>query len=171
MSIETEAKVTMDAEWMSKALTLAQLAAKAGEVPVGAVVVRDNALLGEGFNLPISGCDPTAHAEIIALREAAKKSSNYRLPGATLYVTIEPCTMCLGAIVHARIARVVFGASEPKAGVLQSNPSHLNSGIFNHCFEWSGGVCESESAALIQQFFAERREKKKALKQNASSRN
>ncbi|WP_416456005.1 tRNA adenosine(34) deaminase TadA [Saccharophagus degradans] len=156
-----------DEHWMREALKLAELAAAEHEVPVGAVVVRDNKILGSGFNTPISGCDPTAHAEITALRQAAKNEHNYRLPDATLYVTIEPCTMCLGAIMHARVARVVYGATEPKAGVIYSNPVWQQGGFFNHQVEWCGGVLANEATALIQQFFKQRREAKKQLKRLA----
>src|SRR4051812_24074269 len=108
------------AHFMRQALALAEEAARAGEVPVGAVIVKNDAVIGRGFNRPITSHDPTAHAEIVALRDAADRAANYRLPGATLYVTIEPCLMCVGAIVHARIATVVFGAAEPKAGAMES---------------------------------------------------
>ena len=107
---------------MHQALQLADHASKAGEVPVGAVLVRDGQVVGQGFNQPISGLDPTAHAEIVVLRQAAQLHNNYRLPGSTLYVTIEPCLMCVGALIHSRVARVVFGALEPKAGALLSHP-------------------------------------------------
>lgn len=156
-----------DERWMREALKLAELAAAEHEVPVGALVVRDNKVLGSGFNTPISGCDPTAHAEITALRQAAQNEQNYRLPGATLYVTIEPCTMCLGAIMHARVARVVYGAAEPKAGVIYSNPVWQQGGFFNHQVEWCGGVLAKEATGLIQQFFKQRREAKKQLKRLA----
>ncbi|WP_286749585.1 tRNA adenosine(34) deaminase TadA, partial [Marinobacter sp. UBA2688] len=109
-----------DYSWMKRALQLARQAGAAGEVPVGAVVVLDGREIGAGYNAPISGCDPTAHAEIRALRDAARRAGNYRLPGATLYVTLEPCTMCVGAIVHSRISRLVYGAAEPKAGAVVS---------------------------------------------------
>ena len=109
-----------DNRWMERALVLAGQAAAAGEVPVGAVLVREGIVLGEGYNQPIAGHDPTAHAEIMALRAAATAEQNYRLPGSTLYVTLEPCTMCFGAMVHARVARLVYAASEPRAGVCES---------------------------------------------------
>jgi tRNA(adenine34) deaminase len=109
-----------DERWMSRALQLASEAAEKGEVPVGAVIVMGGREIGAGFNAPISRCDPTAHAEIRALRDAAARVGNYRLPGATLYVTLEPCTMCVGAIVHGRISRLVYGATEPKAGAVES---------------------------------------------------
>lgn len=153
-----------DFVWMRRALALAEEAAAHNEVPVGAVVVRNNVVIGEGWNQPIESCDPSGHAEIVALRKAAKQENNYRLPDSTLYVTIEPCTMCLGTIVHARVGRVVFGAREPKAGVLISNPALVNSGFFNHHFCWEGGVCEAECTELMTTFFVERRKKKKMLK-------
>lgn len=146
-----------DQVWMREALALAHKAKDLAEVPVGAVVVLDNQIIGRGWNQPISQHDPTAHAEIIALRNAAHTVANYRLPAAQLFVTIEPCTMCFGAIVHARIGRVVFGAKEPKAGVLCSNPYLLESEIYNHSFEWEGQVLEAECSAIIQDFFKHRR--------------
>lgn len=156
-----------DEHWMTEALVLARQAAAQGEVPVGAVVVQDGAIIGRGSNNPIGSCDASSHAEICALRDAGQRQKNYRLPNATLYVTIEPCTMCLGAIVHARIARVVFGAQEPKAGVLESNTELLSANYFNHEFEWSGGVCAQECSEVIQQFFKFRRESKKRLRNQA----
>ncbi len=155
--------------WMQKALVLAEEAAEQNEVPVGAILVRDGLVLGEGSNQPISSCDATAHAEIIALRAAGLAEKNYRLPGTTLYVTIEPCTMCLGALMHARIERIVFGAREPKAGVLESNVEWQSAGFFNHQLSWLGGVCEDQCARLMSDFFARRRTEKKSLRQRASS--
>jgi len=150
-----------DFVWMQRALELASRAYELGEVPVGAVVVRNNQIIGEGFNQPIFAKDPSAHAEILALRDAATNQQNYRLPGASLYVTIEPCTMCFGAIVHARIRSVVFGAREPKAGVLESHSQIIESGIYNHQLEWRSGVCEEESTAIMQKFFQARRKENK----------
>lgn len=150
--------------FMRRALALAEQAYARGEVPVGAVVVTAGQIIGEGFNRPISSCDPTAHAELVALREAALHCANYRLPGATLYVTIEPCTMCLGAAVHARVDRVVFGAPEPKAGVLQSNRSLAEAPYWNHRLSWDGGVLAEEAAALMQRFFQARRAAAKAAR-------
>lgn len=146
-----------DERWMQVALLLAQHAAEQGEVPVGAVVVRDGELLGEGSNQPISAQDPSAHAEIIALRAAASKVQNYRLPGATLYATVEPCTMCAGALVHARIQRLVFGATEPKAGAVVSVAQTLANPSLNHRIEVSGGVLADAAALQLKTFFAERR--------------
>lgn len=150
-----------DAFFMAKALSLAENAYATDEVPVGAIVVRDDAIIGQGWNMPIATCDPSAHAEIVAIRDATKTESNYRIPNTCLYVTIEPCTMCLGAIIHARVERIVFGALEPKAGVLQSNPNEMT---FNHAFTWSGGVMQDECSDLIHRFFSERRERKKQLR-------
>lgn len=146
-----------DQVFMQRALELAGVAAQAGEVPVGAVLVREGAVVGEGYNQPISGCDPTAHAEIVALRAAATGCGNYRLPGTTLYVTIEPCTMCVGALIHARVERVVFGAPEPKAGALVSNLRLAEARHWNHHLAIEGGLCADAAMALMQQFFRERR--------------
>lgn len=144
---------------MGHALELAKCAASQGEVPVGAVVVDpvDNALLGRGRNRVIEDNDPTAHAEIVALRDAGARRGNYRLPGATLYVTVEPCTMCAGALVHARIERLVFGAPEPKAGAVVSRARVLDNPAHNHRVAVSGGVMAAECGALMRAFFAERR--------------
>lgn len=142
---------------MRRALDLARHAAGAGEVPVGAVVVRDGVVLGEGWNGPIGCCDPTAHAEVQALRAAARRAGNYRLGGATLYVTLEPCAMCAGAIVHARIARVVYGAEDPRAGAAVSVFRVLSEPRLNHRVPAEGGVLAAECAALLQEFFRTRR--------------
>ena len=142
---------------MRRALELAALAAQREEVPVGAVVVRDGELLGEGFNQVITAADPSAHAEIVALRDAAARVGNYRLPGAVLYVTLEPCTMCAGALVHARIAELVFAAREPRAGVVCSTCQLLDEPWYNHKVSWQEGVLATESAALLQAFFRARR--------------
>jgi tRNA(adenine34) deaminase len=146
-----------DELFMQRALMLAAAAAEAGEVPVGAVLVRHGAVLGEGYNQPIARCDPTAHAEIVALRAAAAACGNYRLPETTLYVTIEPCTMCIGALMHARVARIVFGATEPKAGALVSNLQLAQAQHWNHQLEVVGGVCAYASTELMQAFFRGRR--------------
>lgn len=143
--------------WMQRALELADRAAAIDEVPVGALVVRDNQVLGEGWNQVISARDPSAHAEIVALRAAATQVSNYRLSGATLYVTLEPCTMCAGAMIHARIERLVFAAAEPKAGVVCSRSQLLDEPWFNHRVEWEGGVLAEASSARLQDFFKARR--------------
>lgn len=150
--------------FMSTALQLAQQAAEQGEVPVGAVVVSDGQIIGRGWNQPITCHDPTAHAEVMAIRDAAQQSKNYRLPDATLYVTIEPCTMCAGAMIHARIARLVYGAKEPKAGVAESNGKLFSESYYNHVVEVTGGVMSDQCASLISDFFAKRRQLKKANK-------
>jgi tRNA(adenine34) deaminase len=146
-----------DHQFMGAALELAREAHRRGEVPVGAVVVLDGAVIGEGFNQPIGAHDPTAHAEIVALRDAAQRIGNYRLTGATLYVTIEPCQMCVGAMVHARITRVVFGTREPKAGAIESAMRAHEHPSLNHRMEATGGVLDEECRALIQEFFKEKR--------------
>jgi tRNA(adenine34) deaminase len=144
-------------QWMRRALALADRAGNEQEVPVGAVVVRDGQLLGEGWNQVISARDPTAHAEIVAIRDAARVVGNYRLPGAILYVTLEPCTMCAGAMVHARIAQLVFAAKEPRAGVVCSTCSLLEEPWYNHKVNWVGGVLEDDSSARLKAFFQARR--------------
>lgn len=146
-----------DYSWMKRALQLARQAGAAGEVPVGAVVVLDGREIGAGYNAPISGCDPTAHAEIRALRDAARRAGNYRLPGATLYVTLEPCTMCVGAIVHSRVSRLVYGASEPKAGAVESARRTLDEEHLNWRVESVGGVLAGSCSEIISDFFARRR--------------
>lgn len=149
--------ITEHEQWMRRALALADRAENEGEVPIGAVVVRDGELLGEGWNSVISFQDPTAHAEIVAMRDAARMVGNYRLPGATVYVTLEPCTMCAGAMIHARIERLVFAASEPKAGVVCSTCSLLDEPRYNHRVAWQGGVLAGQSSARLQAFFRQRR--------------
>ena len=144
-------------DWMRRALALADRAENEGEVPIGAVLVRDGELLGEGWNSVISTQDPTAHAEIIALRDAARIAGNYRLPGSTLYVTLEPCTMCAGAMIHARVERLVFAAREPKAGVVCSTCAMLDEPRFNHRVQWQEGVLAEESSQRLQAFFKARR--------------
>jgi tRNA(adenine34) deaminase len=143
--------------WMQRALELADRAAALDEVPVGAVVVRDGELLGEGWNQVVSAADPTAHAEIVALRAAAKLVGNYRLPGATLFATLEPCTMCAGAMIHARIAQLVFAAAEPRAGVACSRCQLLDEPWYNNRVSWQGGVLAEASGARLQAFFRARR--------------
>lgn len=142
---------------MAAALEQARTALDRGEVPVGAVVVLDGAIAGEGWNQPIAAHDPTAHAEIVAMRAAAARVGNYRLPGGTLYVTIEPCLMCVGAMVHARIARLVYGAPEPKAGAIESAMRALDHPSLNHRFEVARGVLEAECRDVMQGFFKTRR--------------
>lgn len=143
--------------WMRRALALADRAANEGEVPVGAIVVRDGQLLGEGWNQVIGAQDPTAHAEIVALRDAARAEGNYRLSGATLYVTLEPCTMCAGAMVHARVSALIFAAKEPRAGVVCSTCSLLDEPWYNHKVSWQGGVLAQDSSSRLQAFFQARR--------------
>lgn len=142
---------------MRRALALARRAADEGEVPVGAVVVLDGQIVGQGFNRPIRAHDPTAHAEVVALRSAAAQVGSYRLTGATIYVTIEPCAMCAGALVHARIARLVFGAREPRAGAVVSTLRLLDQPHLNHRVTVVEGVLADESATMLREFFAERR--------------
>lgn len=153
-----------DIYWMSEALTLAKQAASEGEVPVGAVVVLDGSIIGRGFNRPISGCDPSAHAEIEAVRAASKAVNNYRLLNATLYVTLEPCSMCAGAMIHARIGRLVYGASEPKAGVAVSQSAFFEQPWLNHQVSVLGGVMAEECSYILSDFFARRRELKRSVK-------
>ena len=148
----------MSEEWMSAALVLAREAAQKDEVPVGAVVVRDKQIVGRGFNQPIGRHDPTAHAEIMALRDAAQTLGNYRLPGCTLVVTVEPCTMCAGALVHARIERLIFGAKEPRAGAVCSSARVLDNLSLNHKVTVVEGVLEKECKALMLGFFQGRRD-------------
>ncbi len=142
---------------MRAALELAGEAAALGEVPVGAVVVKDGEIVGRGFNRPISSADPTAHAEIVALREAAARLGNYRLPGCDLYVTLEPCAMCVGAMVHARIARIVYGAADPKTGACGGIVDLPALPTFNHHGRFEGGMLERECGEILKRFFAERR--------------
>ena len=142
---------------MERAFALAEAAGRQGEVPVGALIVREGEVLGEGWNRPIGEADPTAHAEVVALRAAASKLGNYRLTGATLYVTLEPCAMCSGAIIHARLARVVFGAYDPRTGAAGSVLEVLNTTRLNHRVEIAGGVLQAANAAQLQQFFRARR--------------
>ena len=146
-----------DARWMRHALALAERAAAEGEVPVGAVLVQDGALIAEGYNRPIIDHDPSGHAEMIALRAAAKVLGNYRLNGTTLYVTLEPCVMCAGAITHARVQRLVFGAADPKAGAVHSLYDVIATPRLNHRVEWTGGVLEVECGQLLRDFFRARR--------------
>jgi tRNA(adenine34) deaminase len=146
-----------DDYFMHAALDLARTAADCGEVPVGAVVVIDGGIAGRGFNHPIGTHDPTAHAEIVALRDAARDVQNYRLTGATMYVTIEPCQMCVGAMIHARVARLVYGAREPKAGAIESAMRAHQHPALNHRMTATGGVLEEECRALLQMFFEARR--------------
>ncbi|MDB4139861.1 tRNA adenosine(34) deaminase TadA [Candidatus Thioglobus sp.] len=146
-----------DEKWMSFALEQAGKAEKEGEVPVGAILVKDDLIIARAHNKPISTNDPTAHAEIQLLRAAGEELKNYRLPGTTLYVTLEPCAMCLGAIMHARIKRVVFGAHDPKTGVCGSSENFMEASCFNHKIDMASGVLENESKQLLKNFFNSRR--------------
>ena len=147
----------VDLHWMRRALALADQGAAAGEVPVGAVLVRDGEALGAGWNAPVASSDPTAHAEIVALRAAAAAVGNYRLPGSTLYATMEPCPMCAGAIVHARVARLVYAARDDRWGAVESVFQLLDTPRLNHCVECEGGLLAEESAHRLKKFFASRR--------------
>jgi tRNA(adenine34) deaminase len=145
-----------DKLWLQQALSLAKKAASENEVPIGALVVLNGQIIGQGYNRSIQANDPTAHAEIVALREAAKNRGNYRLIDTTLYVTLEPCPMCAGSLLHARVKRLVFGAFDQKAGAIISRMQLLDN-IFNHKVHWQGGILASECASLIQDFFKVRR--------------
>lgn len=146
-----------DEVFMRHALLLARRARQAGEVPVGAVVVHDDRIIGEGWNQPIGNHDPSAHAEMLAMRHAARRIGNYRLTGATLYVTLEPCMMCAGAIIHARIGRLVFGAYDPKAGAVSSLYDVIAQPRLNHRPDWQGGLLEAACGEMLRDFFRERR--------------
>ena len=146
-----------DEKWMGLALEQARKAEEEGEVPVGAVLVKDGLLIAKAHNQPISTNDPTAHAEIQLIRAAGKKLKNYRLTGTSLYVTLEPCAMCLGAIMHARVEHVVFGAHDPKTGVCGSSENLINAKCFNHKINLASGVMENESKQLLKNFFNSRR--------------
>ena len=142
---------------MRHAIRLAQRAEQQGEVPVGAIVVKDNQCIAEGWNIPITSHDPTAHAEVIALRSAGIQVANYRLNDATLYVTLEPCVMCMGAMSHARIKRLVFGAYDPKRGAVCNALSLTDASFLNHRISWDGGVLETECSEMLKDFFKARR--------------
>lgn len=146
-----------DERFMRRALELAQEAERQGEVPVGAVVVYEGAIVGEGFNAPIGEHDPTAHAEIRALRDAARRLGNYRLPETTLYVTLEPCAMCAGAMIHARVRRLVYGAADPKTGAAGSVFDIANSTLHNHTLLITSGVLAEACGAILKSFFQARR--------------
>jgi len=161
--------VADDTEGMKLALALAAEAANAGEVPVGAVIVLDGKVVGCGSNAPITSLDPTAHAEINAIRDAATSIGNYRLSGATLYVTVEPCSMCAGAIVHSRVARVVFGTTEPKAGVAESAEQFFSKPFLNHRVDIAGGVEADACSSIMTAFFAARRAGKRRLKKASAA--
>jgi len=148
--------------WMREALALAAEAAAAGEVPVGAVIVRDGQIIGRGRNGPVGSHDPTAHAEIAALRDAGARERNYRLPGSTLYVTLEPCVMCVGAFIHARVETVVYGAAEPKAGAMESTQRAHEHPALNHTVTVVSGVLAAECREALQAFFRQRRARDQA---------
>lgn len=152
-----EAQLKIHEHWMREALILAQQAAAANEVPVGAILVEGENIIGRGFNCPIQSNDPTSHAEIMALRNAAQFKQNYRLPGTILYVTIEPCTMCLGALIHARVASLVFGAREPRAGAVLSQAAVLDSQHYNHQLPYVEGILAQECGELLSEFFKAKR--------------
>jgi tRNA(adenine34) deaminase len=147
----------LDQQYMRMAIEQAQLAAQSGEVPVGAVLVRDGQVISKAFNKPIANHDPSAHAEILALREAALVEQNYRIPGATLYVTLEPCVMCSGAMLHARVGRVVYGAADPKTGAAGSVLDLFSSKQINHQTSVEGGIMSEECGQLLRDFFKGRR--------------
>ena len=155
--------------WMEQAIALARHAGALGEVPVGAVVTHEQRIVGIGFNQPITALDPSAHAEVVAIRDAAQRLGNYRLTDCTLYVTVEPCTMCSGLLLHSRIRRLIFGATEPKAGAICSASQVPEQGWVNHHLEWQGGVLAEQCRAMMTEFFAMRRAAKKKLKQSVSS--
>jgi tRNA(adenine34) deaminase len=157
-SIEKNQAVPItDEYWMQHALQLARQAAQQSEVPVGAVIVRDDTIIGQGYNQPISNHDPSAHAEIIALRDAGQHTKNYRLVETTLYVTLEPCVMCMGAILHARINTLVFGATDPKRGAVCSALQLSHADFSNHHVQWRSGVLEQDCSELLSAFFQARR--------------
>jgi len=154
----------IDQKWMKQALQLAQKAQSLDEVPVGAVLVKGGEVIGEGWNQTISACDPTAHAEVVALRDAAKRLNNYRVIDTTLYVTLEPCAMCVGALVHGRVQRLVYAASEPKNGAVSSQINLLELHAFNHRIDVSRGVLEAQASDLLTSFFKNKRQIKKEKK-------
>jgi len=149
--------MNIDEKWMKIAISEASVAKNEGEIPVGAVLIHNNKLIAKAHNQPILNHDPTAHAEVLALRKAGKKLNNYRLAGSTLYVTLEPCAMCLGAIMHARIERIVFGASDPKTGVCGSKADLTSEAFFTHKVKVDGGVLEEENKEILQSFFKSKR--------------
>jgi len=162
---DNEEQSELDIFWMQHALELAKRAESEGEVPVGAIVVHDEKVIGEGWNSPINDNDPTAHAEIMALRSAAKKINNYRLLDTTLYVTLEPCIMCTGAITHSRVKRVVYGATDPKAGAAESAFEILGTDCLNHQVDVERGVLAKECGQILTDFFRQKRKEKKRDKE------
>ena len=152
-----------DVKWMTEALKLAEQGAEHEEVPVGAVLVHNNQIIGQGFNEPIGRCDATAHAEIVALRDACTRLQNYRLPlNTTLYVTLEPCTMCVGALIHARVNRLVYAAAEPRAGMVGSQMNLAEQPFYNHNIQVDTGLCREHSSQMLKDFFRQRRKAAKA---------
>ncbi|HLP97795.1 MAG TPA: tRNA adenosine(34) deaminase TadA [Sideroxyarcus sp.] len=160
-NMQTDGGIESDARFMRAALELAAQGALAGEVPVGAVVVKDGEIVGRGYNRPISTHDPSAHAEMVALRDAAQRIGNYRLVGCELFVTLEPCVMCVGAMFHARVARVVYGAKEPKTGAAGSVFNLFTESRLNHHARIEGGVLAEECGQMLSDFFAQRRQQQK----------
>ena len=156
-SLDKKSAAADHEHWMGKAILQARIAAEQGEVPVGAVLIEAGKLIGSGFNQPIMRHDATAHAEIVALRAASASQQNYRLPATTLYVTIEPCTMCVGALIHARVDLLVFGAREPRAGAVVSQNNLLDSQPYNHQLSYVEGVLAAQCSALVQAFFKAKR--------------
>jgi tRNA(adenine34) deaminase len=156
-TVDTPGEAAEHVGWMRRALALAEQAREVGEVPVGALLVSGNDLLGEGYNRPISEHDPSAHAEIMALRQAARRLGNYRLPSTRLYVTLEPCVMCAGALIHARVDMVIYGAPDPRGGAAGSVFPILGTDRLNHRVEVVAGVLSEECGALLKDFFQERR--------------
>ncbi|WP_416305352.1 tRNA adenosine(34) deaminase TadA [Neptunicella sp. SCSIO 80796] len=163
------AQAASDCHWMEYALELARKAAEQGEIPVGAVLIKDGQIVGEGWNQPIGQHDPSAHAEMLAIRQGGDRLKNYRMPDATLYVTLEPCSMCAGLLVHSRISRLVFGAEDPKTGSAGSIMNLLQHDKLNHQVEVTGGVMAAECGEILSAFFRQRRAEKKAAKQAQSS--
>jgi tRNA(adenine34) deaminase len=155
--VEAEQVPAGEARFMGAAYALAEQAARQGEVPVGAVVVLNDQIIGEGFNQTLTRADPTAHAEIVALRDAAARLGNHRLVGTEVYVTIEPCTMCAGALIHARVARLYFGAREPRGGAVVSTLQALDNPLVNHRVHYQAGLCGEQCGALMSEFFRRRR--------------
>lgn len=154
-----------EVQWMQVALALAQQGSELGEVPVGAILVHEGKIIGQGFNQPITKSDPTCHAEIVALRDACQQLENYRLPlGTTLYVTLEPCTMCIGALIHARLSRLVYATREPRAGMLGSQLDLSTQDFYNHKIQVHGGLLAEQSSDMLKAFFKYRRASKKGLK-------
>jgi tRNA(adenine34) deaminase len=169
MQANTHNTASIDQEFMTLAMNLAAQAAQAGEVPVGSLVVCDGQVVGQGYNQTISMNDPCGHAEIMALRQAAQAIGNHRLSGCDLYVTLEPCTMCVGAIIHSRIQRLVYAATEPKAGAVASQLQLLALPHYNHAVQVISGVMADESGTMLSNFFKQRRQQHKADKANSNS--